>query len=307
MKRFFTLLAATALTVAAAAAPDGTAERNTAQDTEQGTAKDCPATTVCHADKSNPAAAARHAADNGPAAEDCPAANDCPSAAAASGFESSYRERSEIIMSALRIRKAAVLAVNTREVRRTARKTFNAVWSELADRHEITAGYGLFPYSWSHDYAGMGKNYGSEFEYKGDRYSYSPYRSSGGFAAGYMYRLSRRWSVGLSASMSVVSADAAINGRKLFTDRTTTLGITPAVRLNWIDRPMVKCYSELQISCAFDLMRSTADDAERWNHYYVVVAPTLAGISVGRQLYGFAELGTGLHGVVCAGIGYRFR
>ncbi len=316
MKRFFTLLAATALTVAAAAAPDVTAERNPIRNTGPDTAQDTSPDTVQGTEPDAVRSTERNAACPA-AAKDCPSAADkakntepgtaaaCPAAAPAQGL--SYRERSEMIMTADRVRKTAVSAVHTREARRTARKAFNAVWRELADRHEITAGYCMFPYSWSNEYAGLGSNTGISFEYAGNKYSYSPRRSIGGFTVGYMYRLSRRWSAGMSASMSVVSTTASVNDRKMFINRTTTLGIIPTVRFSWIDRPLVKCYSELQISCTFDLLRNSADRTERWNHSYALVAPMLAGVSVGRRLYGFAELGTGLRGVVCAGIGYRFR
>ncbi len=122
-----------------------------------------------------------------------------------------------------------------------------------------------------------------------------------------MYRLSRRWSAGLTAGVSSVSGDLYKNGGKYVTDRTTTLYVTPFLRLNWIDRPIVKCYSELSIGYACDFYRYSGDKSARLNYTYFAMYTTFAGISVGRRLRGFAEFGAGFRGLVCVGIGYSLR
>lgn len=211
----------------------------------------------------------------------------------------SHRESSDIVMSALAVRKAAAAATECREVRRAARKAFDMVWRTFTDRHEVMASYGISPYIFG--------NNGIEFGFDGDTYRYGDDRRMYGLAAGYMYRLSRRWSVGLSVSISTMKDSASKNGERIFTCRTSTLGIVPALRLNWIDRPMVKCYSELQAGYACDFTRIDSDEVERFHQSYPVVTLTMAGISVGRRLRGFAEFGAGLRGIACVGVGYSFR
>ncbi len=208
-----------------------------------------------------------------------------------------YKECSETVMAALAVRKAA--RSGPREVRRAARKMFHAVWRTFTCRHEVTASYGLSPYI-------FGSN-GIEFGIDGDTYRYGDDRRTYGLAVGYMYRLSRRWSVGLSVSVSTMKDSASKNGERIFTCRTSTLGIVPALRLNWIDRPLVKCYSELQAGYACDFTRIDSDEVKRFHQSYPVVTLTLAGISVGRRLHGFAEFGAGLRGMACVGVGYSFR
>lgn len=207
------------------------------------------------------------------------------------------KECSDMVMAALAVRKAA--RSGPREVNRAARKTFNAVWRALTCRHEVMVSYGFSPYIFGND--------GIEFGFDGDTYRYGDDRRTYGLAAGYMYRLSRRWSVGLSVSISTMKDSASKNGERIFTCRTSTLGIVPALRLNWIDRPMVKCYSELQAGYACDFTRIDSDEVERFHQSYPVVTLTMAGISVGRRLHGFAEFGAGLRGIACVGVGYSFR
>lgn len=207
------------------------------------------------------------------------------------------KECSEAVMAALALRKAA--RSGPREVNRAARKAFNAVWRALTCRHEVMVSYGLLPYAFEDD--------GIEFGFDGDTYRYGDDKRTYGLAAGYMYRLSRRWSVGLSVSVSTMKDSASKNGERIFTCRTSTLGIVPALRLNWIDRPMVKCYSELQIGYACDFTRIDSDEVERFHQSYPVATLTMAGISIGRRLHGFAEVGAGLRGIACVGVGYSFR
>jgi len=227
-----------------------------------------------------------------------------PAEVAAPRRDMTDKERSEVVMTALAARKAAIAGAGCRAAHRAARRSFDLVWRTCTRRHELTASYGLFPASWSYGYAAGFDGGGYSFLQDGHTYNYSDIRSSGGFAAGYMYRLSRRWSVGLSASLSKTGRDLSVDGLKVSEDRNVTFGITPAVRLNWIDRPMVKCYSEIQIGYAYDTFRTDAGDGVRLRHSYFFVTPTVAGISVGRRLHGIAELGAGLRGLVCAGIGY---
>lgn len=85
--------------------------------------------------------------------------------------------------------------------------------------------------------------------------------------------------------------------------------ITPGVQYEWYNRGIVTMYSELGL---------TFDITKRYDHHqgvtyhddvklYVRPNVTPFGITVGRKLFGFAEvLSFGPRGFINAGIGYRF-
>lgn len=45
---------------------------------------------------------------------------------------------------------------------------------------------------------------------------------------------------------------------------------------------------------------------EKYDETYLSIQMTMFGVSVGRRLYGFAEVAVGSIGCLNAGIGYRF-
>jgi hypothetical protein len=75
------------------------------------------------------------------------------------------------------------------------------------------------------------------------------------------------------------------------------------IRFDWLRREVVTMYSSIGLGATICI------DERRYSRYvaaYPIFDITWVGINVGRRVYGFAEFGGGVSGVVRAGIGVRF-
>ncbi len=123
------------------------------------------------------------------------------------------------------------------------------------------------------------------------------------FSINYFYNKSR-----LSAFGASVSYEGGYNAFYKYSDdslinKENKNIITAMVyyRLSWLNRPYVRMYSLIGMGASFSL----EGDLRNENRFAMQVSPI--GISVGKQLFGFAEagLGTNYFGINF-GIGYRF-
>lgn len=180
-------------------------------------------------------------------------------------------------------------------------------------RHDLSLKVGAFPFTSSNGTLGIGTGNGDAWFYPGifatpgamqyAKIRYSPRTTAGGITLAYTYRATHLLSVGAAFTYTGLYGDVtdARSGRKIASNNTTTLSIAPMLRLQWLNRPIVRCYSSLAIGPAIDMM--SIDDSRET---YIGLSATIAGVSVGRRLYGFAEVGAGMQGIFSAGIGYRF-
>ena len=92
---------------------------------------------------------------------------------------------------------------------------------------------------------------------------------------------------------------------KLDTSHVDYVGFMPTVRFAWIRRGIVQVYSSLSLGAGFEVRENYLDE----NIYEAFCAFDFKplGLSVGRNFFGFVELGYGTRGIVNAGIGYRFN
>lgn len=83
---------------------------------------------------------------------------------------------------------------------------------------------------------------------------------------------------------------------------------TPTLRFQYLNRPMVRIYSQIGAGIGRMRSKSTSFSGDQYTYQerYVTIHTTILGISVGRKLYGFAEFGASSIGCMNAGIGYRF-
>lgn len=195
------------------------------------------------------------------------------------------------------------------EVRRTP--DYDA-W-RTGPRHEVSIKAGAFPFTMSCGHLGLSTGTERLPLYSGIfatpdavaalKVRYSPRKTSGGITAAYYYRVAYALSVGVAFTYTGLYGDIfdARNGRKVSSNDMATISVAPALRLQWLNRPMVRCYSAIAIGSAVDIT-SIDDRCET----YLGLSGTIAGVSVGRRLYGFAEIGAGMQGIFSAGIGYRF-
>lgn len=85
--------------------------------------------------------------------------------------------------------------------------------------------------------------------------------------------------------------------------------LVPTVRFTYLNRPIVRLYSSIGVGVGFCRERTRNVDGHieaNRNEHFCPAEVTILGVSVGRRLFGFAELSTGSMGVCSAGIGYKF-
>lgn len=95
------------------------------------------------------------------------------------------------------------------------------------------------------------------------------------------------------------------------TGKVSFLTALVSLRVSWLNRKIVRMYSSFGLGVAVDISRPVdiPSGVEPVRKFSVEPAFQLcaAGISVGKSLFGFAEIGTGyIYTGGCLGIGYRF-
>lgn len=180
-------------------------------------------------------------------------------------------------------------------------------------RHEISVKAGAFPFTMNCGHLGLSTGSGRMPLHSGIfatpdavaalKVRYSPRKTSGGITAAYYYRVAYALSVGVAFTYTGLYGDIfdARNGRKVSSNDMATISVAPALRLQWLNLPTVRCYSAIAAGPAVDI--TSIDDGRQT---YLGLSGTIVGVSVGRRLYGFAEIGAGMQGIFSAGMGYRF-
>lgn len=79
----------------------------------------------------------------------------------------------------------------------------------------------------------------------------------------------------------------------------------PVVRFTWLNRRWVRMYTSLGLGATF--ATGVDYETERFNDDLFAFQFTPIGISVGRSLFGFAEVGVGAQGALMMGVGYKFK
>jgi hypothetical protein len=183
---------------------------------------------------------------------------------------------------------------------------------ELTNRHQIRFGVGAawYPeYGYHHDsnldYSVLPGKYRDDY-YKGDLIGTPAINLS------YSYQF-KHW---LSFGATLTYEGQYQNNYDLYTDavyskrRQHFVGLTPTVRFDWFRTNTVKLYSVAGLGIGFGSDKWEYASKERTYNENSVV-PTIdftpIGISVGRNFFGFCELGLSTLGIVKAGVGYRFK
>lgn len=136
-------------------------------------------------------------------------------------------------------------------------------------------------------------------------------KTSGGYALSYMYSPLRWFSVGLYAGYVCQWQPTHLRAGQAIVSTTTErhLMLVPTVRFTYLNRPIVRLYSSIGVGVGFCRERTRNVDGHieaNRNEHFCPAEVTILGVSVGRRLFGFAELSTGSMGVCSAGIGYKF-
>ena len=135
-----------------------------------------------------------------------------------------------------------------------------------------------------------------------------PVRTGGVWTLAYDYRFRKWFDLGLTVgyygeySSSYRNLDSSLAGR----NRAHAVTVMPVARFTWLNRKWVRMYSSLGLGATFGFGHLDYD-----SYYFeettLALQFTPVGISVGRSLFGFAEIGFGAQGALMMGVGYKFK
>lgn len=135
---------------------------------------------------------------------------------------------------------------------------------------------------------------------------HGPVYTSGAWSLSYDYRFKKWFDLGLTLgyygeySRSYSNKDFSPVGR----NRVHFITVMPVARFTWLNRRWVRMYSAVGLGATF---RTGVDFDGESDAETIAFQFTPIGISVGRSLFGFAEVGVGAQGVLMMGIGYKFK
>lgn len=90
----------------------------------------------------------------------------------------------------------------------------------------------------------------------------------------------------------------------IYTYQSHNFSLMPMVRFAWFRRGVVQLYSGLGVGVTVSHTNNVYSDEMRLSASYDV---TFFGVSVGRNFFGYFDLGAGMRGVFSFGLGYRFN
>lgn len=149
--------------------------------------------------------------------------------------------------------------------------------------------YYLFDYPWSSSQ--FDKQMEISDSYAGNRWFLGAYSLS------YTYQPKRWFQFGGTVAVAATTQSRFdnITNTKVETYNQYAVSIMPTMRFYYMNRELVQLYSAVSLGVLI-----THSNTAPYGDI------TLLGCSVGRSLFGFAEIGTGVGGYSRIGIGYRF-
>lgn len=182
-------------------------------------------------------------------------------------------------------------------------------WKELG-RHEIKFTTGIMPIGF---FDPRSEFFGCCFsdspnnrynEYYSKEIVYTP-----AFTVSYSHRMRRwfSWEINFTYISSYEKYYDIYTDKIIFTDVVNSYLFTPQAKFRWVTTKYVQCYSAIGLGVGFYTWKNK-EGRNGYNESDARISLDLNyfGISVGRKLFGFTELGIGTNGILRAGIGYRF-
>ena len=168
---------------------------------------------------------------------------------------------------------------------------------EFVPQHELRLSVGCVPIN--HDYFTTYDFIGNPLLRHGATYT------AGLWSLSYGYRFNKWFD--LSVAVSYYGEYSAVysnlDNSKIHPDNMHAISILPVARFTWLNRKWVRMYSSLALGAHIEVEQGTRTYTEG----YVGGQLTPIGITVGRSLFGFAEIGLGTQGLATIGLGYRFN
>lgn len=183
--------------------------------------------------------------------------------------------------------------------------------------HEFRLGIGAFPvmtffnYYSSHTYLNYGNTILTTNEYNDATQYYSPRTITGSISGGYTYNVLRWLSVGATFSYigDFQNKYDRITNQKSEEFNSNNFILTPMVRFNYLNKPLIRLYSQIGIGASLIRKKLMYDGSQYSSSLWGLTGQiTFLGVAVGKQVFGFTEiLGTGSQGTLVVGVGYRFN
>lgn len=171
-------------------------------------------------------------------------------------------------------------------------------------RHEIGLGIGVLPFAPGideDDYIfSNGDDYGGKILDLTDRRCGGNLYTTGDLSLSYGYYFWRWFQLGIDVSYTRFWR--SYPGGKKSSVYTTLI---PFIHFHWFNRPVVSMYSGAGIGWDF-IHQKDSGISKNERETNIGLQFTFYGISVGRRVFGFAEVGVGNLGILRWGIGYRF-
>jgi hypothetical protein len=173
-------------------------------------------------------------------------------------------------------------------------------------KHEIGLGAGTLSRPYVRDGLHIKQSYGG----LGDDNSYS-----GTYNIAYLYRFSSRFASGLTFIYESQKHDKTASStgpaywglHNIYKERFFTMAAT--FRTYWVHKKIFSLYSHVAAGVSIKSHEEKRNDFGGYdntpkNRFAYQITPV--GIRIGTHIGGFAELGYGYQGMICAGVSYRF-
>lgn len=173
-------------------------------------------------------------------------------------------------------------------------------------RQEVSLSYGDVLLAISPIYDEPGTSFYPNYSWFAPNTYHGDEISPGAFSLSYMYALKKWLWLGVSTTYtSFLQNIYDFSHQKVATDSGHKLAIVPMVRFMYINKENFNLYSACGIGASFGLYNNAENDSCSLT-WHPVIQLTGVGVSVGKQLRGFAELGCGPRGIINCGIQYHF-
>ena len=178
--------------------------------------------------------------------------------------------------------------------------------------HEINLSQGVFPLVPSLLSGMLDKDISpptTAGDYNNALYREGATYTTGAITFNYMYNALKWLSYGASVSFYGIYTNTydRIKGTVVGKDYQQSLSTMGMMRFTYLDRELVRLYGKIGLGVG---MHWETDKINEYDfseaHPFLAINLTLFGIQVGKDLYGFGELGYSANGVVQAGVGYKF-
>ena len=137
-----------------------------------------------------------------------------------------------------------------------------------------------------------------------------PTYTTGAINLSYAYRFRRWFDLGLllSYNCEYKRQFSALSGDYLHRKYQHNITFMPTVRFTWLNRKWVRMYSSIGMGVTIQTQNISGPEKLSDNSIYGFACHcSYLGITVGKSLFGFAELGCGAKGFAIFGMGYRFN